>query len=124
MSDKPRTMDEVIQSVAASESWDVVLSILKRAEQPIQERAGFHEDIIGASARWVWFAVTTLCHWPADLMDYGTSPKWAWLTPDGKRLLDWLREYGTDEENWPAQADDGTYYFRGERTARDWNVNK
>ena len=101
MGDKQRTMDEIVDSVPYV--WTVVLELLERgALKPGHPaRVSFYEKAKEASADWVGFAALALAQYPASLLEYGTSIGWAWLTPDGERLLAWLREHGTDDSKWP-----------------------
>lgn len=35
-----------------------------------------------------WLLINTMCR--ADVFEYGTSPRYGWLTPKGERLLDFI----------------------------------
>lgn len=35
-----------------------------------------------------WLLINALCH--ADILEYGTSPRFGWLSPEGERLRDYL----------------------------------
>jgi hypothetical protein len=37
-----------------------------------------------------WLLINTLCH--ANILDYGTSPRYAWLTPQGEALKKFVSE--------------------------------
>jgi hypothetical protein len=118
---EPRTMEEIIDSVPYG--WEVVLELLERAAVPVgaPERRSFYDGAHGAIGPWVTFAAYALAAWPIDLLEYGTGIGWAWLTDDGKRLLDWLREYGVDDSKWPKEGQDGKFYTPDGPVARDWN---
>jgi len=36
-----------------------------------------------------WLLINTLCH--ADILEYGTSPRFGWLTDEGKALQTYIR---------------------------------
>lgn len=42
-----------------------------------------------------WLLINTLCH--ADIIDYGTSPRFGWLTDKGKLLRDYVRTKTAEE---------------------------
>lgn len=42
-----------------------------------------------------WLLISTLCH--ADIIEYGTSPRGGWLTPEGIALRDFVRSKTVDE---------------------------
>jgi hypothetical protein len=50
------------------------------------------QDALGEAA--FWFFLNTLCH--AGLVDYGTSPRYGWLSEEGKRLADFVKDYDAD----------------------------
>lgn len=51
------------------------------------------ESILGPSI--AWLLINVLCH--ADVIEYGSSPRFAWLTPRGKLLHDYIVSKTTDE---------------------------
>jgi len=42
-----------------------------------------------------WLLINTLCH--ADIIEYGTSPRYAWLTKKGERLKDFVSKHTVDQ---------------------------
>ncbi len=42
-----------------------------------------------------WLMLNTLCH--ADIIEYGTSPRYGWLTEKGERLAGYLRDKTVDQ---------------------------
>jgi hypothetical protein len=53
----------------------------------------FLESEFGGSA--AWLLINTLCH--ADILEYGTSPRYGWLTEKGKLLRDYFKDKMPDE---------------------------
>lgn len=51
------------------------------------------EASIGAAP--TWFLINALGH--ADIIEYGTSPRFAWLTPQGVRLRDFVLAHSAEE---------------------------
>lgn len=43
----------------------------------------------------VWLLINTLCH--ADLIEYGTSPRYGWLTTKGARLKEFVGSRSAEE---------------------------
>lgn len=55
-----------------------------------------HETLVehfGGLAAWLW--INTLCE--ADILEYGRSPMYGWLTEKGERLRDYLKDKSVDE---------------------------
>lgn len=44
-----------------------------------------------------WLLINTLGHHHADVIEYGTSPRYGWLTPNGYRLRDFVLSKTPDE---------------------------
>lgn len=42
-----------------------------------------------------WLLINILCH--ADILEYGTSPRFGWLTEQGNKLHDYLKTKTADE---------------------------
>lgn len=42
-----------------------------------------------------WLLINVLCH--ADVIEYGTSPRYGWLTPHGERLKAFIASKSVDE---------------------------
>lgn len=53
-----------------------------------------------------WLLINALCH--ADVIEYGTSPRFGWLTPIGEKLREYM-ESKTDEELQDALDRDNDY---------------
>jgi len=50
------------------------------------------ESACGASP--AWLLINTLCH--ADILEYGTSPRYGWLTGEGRALQKYVGNYSAD----------------------------
>lgn len=50
------------------------------------------ERLLGPVA--TWLLISALCR--ADILEYGTSPRFGWLTPHGKRLQDFMLSKSAD----------------------------
>lgn len=92
------------------ETFQLVKELLERAEQlwpeNLEESAisttktkCFYDDHKDASKRWVEFGAKVLDM--ANLLEHGGGIGHAWLTPKGVRVLQFLRQYGTDHNDWP-----------------------
>lgn len=55
-----------------------------------------------------WLLLNTLCH--ADIIEYGTSPRYGWLTEKGQILLDYLAPLSIKELYEMVGVDD-TYIY-------------
>lgn len=44
-----------------------------------------------------WLLINTLCKHGVDIIEYGTSPRFAWLTPQGVALKDFLASKSVEE---------------------------
>jgi hypothetical protein len=51
------------------------------------------ENALGATV--AWLLINALCR--ADIIEYGTSPRHGWLTPQGKQLRDFVASKSVDE---------------------------
>lgn len=51
------------------------------------------EKAVGATP--AWLLINTLCH--ADIIEYGTSPRFGWLTRQGKSLRAFVAEHSVDQ---------------------------
>lgn len=84
--------------------WACVLTLLERAEDH-DKNGSFYQWAKGADDprdAWVEFGAKVLDSW--DLIEHGTGIGYAWLTDDGKLLLDFLRDFGTEDHD----MNDGT----------------
>ena len=70
--------------------WECVLEILEAYET--------RSDAIRNGDRWYEFAAKALDSW--GLTEHGTSVAYGWLTDDGKILLEFLRDFGTESCNF------------------------
>jgi hypothetical protein len=100
--------------------WECVLDVLQEAENHTDD--GFYRD------RWFEFAAHMLDS--RGMLDHGVGIGCAWLTDDGKLLLEFLRAFGTDsydmydgsghpfwasEFSWSETEDPGDVYSQWER---------
>lgn len=83
-------------------SYQVLFELLERADSDNDARLGFYKPFEDASARWAEFGGHALD--AMGLTSHGGSIGWAWLTDEGKLLLRFLREFGTDDNKWPEWA--------------------
>lgn len=72
-----------------SAHWVCILELLTEAEK--HTNFGFYRD------QWVEFGAKVLDTW--RLLDHGTGIGFAWLTDDGKLLLEFLRDFGTKDHD-------------------------
>lgn len=63
------------------------------------------ENLIGKPA--TWFLINALCK--ADIIDYGTSPRYGWLTDKGKILATYMKNKSYDELLSALDRPDGEY---------------
>lgn len=54
-----------------------------------------------------WFMINTLAH--ADIIEYGTSPRFGWLTEKGELLRDYFRGKTVDELCNILEVEEGDY---------------
>jgi hypothetical protein len=66
--------------------WKVILEVLTEGENHTQN--GFYRN------EWFEFAAKVLDSW--NLLEHGTGIGFAWLTEEGKLLLEFLRDFGTE----------------------------
>lgn len=64
-----------------------------RADMPNSYDYQKLEAAIGAAE--TWFLINALCK--ADIIEYGTSPRFGWLTPEGERLKAFVDAKSVDE---------------------------
>lgn len=81
-------------SCGSNTHWECVLELLSEAETHTKD--GFYRDT------WFEFGAKVLDSW--ELLEHGTAIGFAWLTDDGKLLLEFLRDFGTDEDGHPVWA--------------------
>ena len=67
--------------------WDCILELLSEAETHTDR--GFYRD------KWFEFGAKVLGSW--DLIDHGTGIGFAWLSDDGRLLLEFLRDFGVED---------------------------
>ena len=101
--DQTKLRREIIWKMGLSgapvSAWEIVKLLLERAED---EKRGYYDPAEGATSNWVKFGASVLDHW--DLIEYGTGIGSAWLTDNGKLLLQFLNEFGVDYDQWPEWA--------------------
>lgn len=51
------------------------------------------ESALGATV--AWLLINTLCH--ANIIEYGTSPRYGWLTPEGEAIKAFMAKKSIDE---------------------------
>lgn len=56
-----------------------------------------------------WLLINTLARHGIDIIEYGTSPRYAWLTDEGKRLREYMLSKDSDELYNIATGDDEDY---------------
>lgn len=71
--------------------WECLLELLCEAETHTKE--GFYRD------KWFEWGAKVLDKW--DLLEHGTGAGFMWLTDDGKLILEFLREFGTESHYYP-----------------------
>jgi hypothetical protein len=112
---------------SGEQTWGIVLGILERAathSHDHPERAKslpFYDpmpdrDLSGAA---VEFAAHVLAG--VDMLEYGSSIGWAWLTGPGATVLAFLRKYGCDIHGWPEYATSSSLPEQHELTWEQWN---
>ena len=72
--------------------WQCVFDLLTEAENNSNDRLsekGFYRD------QWFEWGAKVLDKW--GLLEHGTGIGWAWLTDDGKMVLEFLRDFGLAE---------------------------
>lgn len=69
---------------------------LKAFFAAIDERTYDHHALCAAvTPVAAWLLINTLCH--ADIIEYGTSPRFGWLTPKGEKLKAYLDAHTIEE---------------------------
>lgn len=61
------------------------------------------ERVVGPTV--AWLLINTLCR--ADIIEYGTSPRFGWLTPQGKALKAYLANKTDEEAMAPIEQEHG-----------------
>lgn len=87
-----------------AQCWEIVKLMLERAEALDADRENapsFYDAMDDIPARMVEFVAHVMGSDQWDLLEHGSSIGGAWLTKDGETLLAFLREHGTDQEEWP-----------------------
>lgn len=51
------------------------------------------ENTIGDAA--TWMLINTFCH--EDIIEYGTSPRYGWLTDKGRKIAEFVNSHSEDE---------------------------
>lgn len=50
---------------------------------------------VAVGSEQAWLLINILCQF--DIIEYGTSPRFGWLTPNGKKLQEFMRAHTVDE---------------------------
>lgn len=104
-----RAMQNIIEDIGfcgcGTNSWIEIIQILleraaarKRITAPVESSFAAGE----ASEHWVEFAAKMLGR--ANLIEHGLNFTYSWTTAEGDLLLDFIRRYGTDDHDWPAEV--------------------
>lgn len=98
--DKALKVREIIRKMelcacGSNTHWECVKELLVEAEQHASKE-GFYRD------KWFEFGAKVLDSW--GLLEHGTGIGFAWLTDDGRLLLEFLTDFGTEDHD----AEDGT----------------
>jgi hypothetical protein len=81
-------------------NFEVLLAMLERAESHEGKVSkSFYDSLGDICPRGVEFIAHVVDGW--SLIDHGSGIGWAWLTDDGKAVLEFLRKFGTDKDTWP-----------------------
>ena len=80
-----------------------VLPALKAFMAACPSEGGYSHEILekAVGSQQAWFLINALCH--ADIIEYGTSPRFAWFTPEGKALREYITSH-TDEQLYETAA--------------------
>ncbi len=80
-------------------AWVIVKALLERSSE---ESKSFYDPMLGAPGNWVEFGAKVLdSH---NLLEHGSGIGSAWITDDGKLLLEFLTKFGVNPDNWPEWA--------------------
>ena len=77
--------------------WVIVLKLLEMAEDH-EKNGSFYGNDGDPTQPWVEFGAKVLNSW--DLLEHGTGIGYAWLTDDGKVLLEFLRDFGIEDHDF------------------------
>ena len=85
-------------SCGTTAAWEIVQHLLERGENHDQN-GSFYKFQLGNDSEdvrdsWVEFGAKVLDSW--HLIEHGTGIGWGWLTGEGKLILRFLREFGTE----------------------------
>jgi len=94
-------------SIGPDAEWSIVRLVLERAEAREDEARrdqtpSLYDKADDAAGRWVEFAAKVVDGW--GLIEHGGGIGYSWLTGTGGMLLSFLREHGTDRDEWPVWA--------------------
>ena len=62
---------------------------------PLDGRYDYQALELGCTPQVAWLLINVLCH--ADAIEYGTSPRFGWLTESGKALAEFIRGRSVDQ---------------------------
>lgn len=76
-----------------------IVPALRRFMELCPEDGGYDCRVLEAELGAVvaWLLINALCRFPVDILEYGTSPRFAWLTNEGKALRAFMLSKAVDE---------------------------
>lgn len=82
------------------------------------EKSKFDEEILVYDHKNLYKSLGTMCTWlmintlnHADILEYGTSPRFGWFTKKGRKLYDYLKtKTVADLYNLTTSKEEGEYY--------------
>jgi hypothetical protein len=77
--------------------WEVVLKLLEKAADHDKNGSFYGSAESDETKPWVEFGAKVLNSW--ELIEHGGGIGGAWLTDDGQLLLDFLRDFGTEDHD-------------------------
>ena len=86
-----------LYSYKSTTKYEIILSLLKKNNN--HELNSFYDKLINIPENIIKLLTLILNSW--GLLDHGTDISFAWLTEDGEIIMEFLRNFGTDENIWP-----------------------
>lgn len=79
-----------------------ILAALRMFMETVKERDGsqvyeFEELESALTPTVAWLMINVLCRDDVEVIEYGTSPRYAWFTQEGKRLREFILSKSVDE---------------------------
>lgn len=83
---------------------------LKAFFECFKDARHYEHDVVEAAMGAIpaWLMINALHNCKPDILDYGTSPRYAWLTPQGELLYEYIMGHSVDELTrtaWTVQED-------------------